>query len=290
MRNDIPIIYSFLDYRQYLKAFYNYCKNNDKSFSYRVFSRHAGVKAPNFLQWLIEGKRNLANKTIDNVTAAMKLGPKEKEYFATLVYFNQSKTIDEKTRFFKKLMELHIPIATTALTQVQYEHYANWYNEVIRELLNYYRFDPNEKWAYRKLARTLNPKITESQARNAIKQLLQLGLVKKGQNGIFRQVDEFVSTGDEAKSFFIRKYHETMIARARESMDRFPSEVRDISSVTMSISDECFALIKQEVRQMRKRVMELVKMDTRPNNVYQLNFQFFPLVTQKAKTGAESGQ
>jgi uncharacterized protein (TIGR02147 family) len=69
-----------------------------------------------------------------------------------------------------------------------------------------------------------------------------------------------------------------MITIARESMDRFPSEIRDISSVTMSISDECFALIKKEVQQMRKRVLELVKIDTNPNNVYQLNFQFFPLV------------
>ena len=79
----------------------------------------------------------------------------------------------------------------------------------------------------------------------------------------------------------MQKFHEKMIALARESMDRFPSETRDISSVTMSISNDCFALIKKEVQQMRKRVMELITMDKQPENVYQLNFQLFPLVPKK---------
>ncbi|MGA2506248.1 MAG: TIGR02147 family protein [Chitinispirillaceae bacterium] len=271
-------IYSFLDYRRYLKAYYDYSKDHDPTFSYRAFSRQVGVKAPNFLQWLIEGNRNLAKKTIAKVASAMQLDPKEEEYFTALVHFNQSKTINEKTRFFEKLMELYPAVTATALTQAQYQHYANWYNEAIRELLNYYRLDPDEKWAFRKLARMLRPEITESQARTSLKQLMQLGLVKKRNDGRFRLVDEFITTGDEAKNFFIQKYHEAMITIARESMDRFPSEIRDISSVTMSISDECFTLIKKEVQQMRKRVLELVKMDTNPNNVYQLNFQLFPLV------------
>jgi uncharacterized protein (TIGR02147 family) len=278
MINEPHKIYSFLDYRQYLKAYYDYSKDHDPAFSCRAFSRQVGVKAPNFLQWLIEGKRNLAKKTLVKVASAMQLGPKEEEYFTTLVHFNQAKTINEKTCFFEKLIELHPHVKSTALTQAQYQHYANWYNEAIRELLNYYRLDPDEKWAFRKLARTLCPEITESEARTALKQLVGLGLVKKGPDGRVRQVNEFIATGDEVKSFFIQKYHEAMITIARESMDRFPSEIRDISSVTMSISDECFALIKKEVQQMRKRVLELVKIDTNPNNVYQLNFQFFPLV------------
>ena len=107
MINESHRIYSFLDYRQYLKAYYDYSKDHDPAFSCRAFSRQVGVKAPNFLQWLIEGKRNLAKKTLVKVASAMQLGPKEEEYFTTLVHFNQAKTINEKTCFFEKLIELH---------------------------------------------------------------------------------------------------------------------------------------------------------------------------------------
>ena len=276
-----PKIYSYLDYRQYLKAYYDYCKKHIPAFSYRSFSSKAGVKAPNFLQWLIEGKRNLAKESISKVAGALELNKRDEEYFRNLVLFNQAESIQEKTACFENLIPFHTPVGARALTQAQYRHYDAWYNEAIRELLKYRPFDPSEKWAYRKLGKMVCPAITESLARKAIRQLLDLGLVKRADNGIIRQAEDFITTGDEVRSFFVQKFHEKMIALARESMDRFPSETRDISSVTMSISNDCFALIKKEVQQMRKRVMELITMDKQPENVYQLNFQLFPLVPKK---------
>ena len=241
------------------------------------------MKAPNFLQWLIEGKRNLAKATIPRVVKALALDNKEADYFLNLVLFTQAKTISAKTQYFKKLLEIRRPLKAGLISETQYEHYSHWYNEAIRELLRYVEFDPDTKYAFRNLGKMVYPHITESQAKKAIKQLLKLGLVYKDKKGIIKQADEFITTGDEVNSFFVRKFHESMIALAKESQDRFAPEFRDVSSVTMSISDECFSLIKQEVQQMRKRVMDLVKMDRKPNNVYQLNFQFFPLVPKKKR-------
>jgi uncharacterized protein (TIGR02147 family) len=274
-------IYSFLDYRTYLKEYYIRSKNSGTDFSYRSFSKLVGVKAPNFLQWLILGKRNLADETIPKVAMALGLDGKEAEYFRTLVLFNQAKTLKSKTACFEKIIGHHSSPVTQTLTRAQYSHYNRWYNEAVRELLKYVEFNPSEKYAFRRLSKMLCPAITESQARKAIRQLLELGLVVKDKDGILRQADVFITTGDEVRSFFVQKFHENMIALAGESMDRFPSQFRDISSVTLSISDECFALVKKEVQQMRKRVMELAHADKQPGSVYQLNFQFFPLVPKK---------
>jgi uncharacterized protein (TIGR02147 family) len=281
MDKSTTYIYSFLDYRLYLKNYYNQAKKANHNFSYRYFSRKVGVKAPNFLQWLIEGKRNLAKNTIPKVAKALKLNQKESEYFTNLVLFTQAKTINTKTGYFEKLLEIRKSFNAKQLEESQYEHYSNWYYEAIRELLKYIEFNPKPRYAYRNLGKMVCPAITESQARKAIKQLLKLGLVFQDKNSIIKQSEDFITTGDEVNSFFVRKFHETMISLAKESQDRFQPEVRDVSSVTMSISDDCFALIKKEIRQMRKRVMELVEMDNKPNNVYQLNFQFFPLVPKK---------
>jgi uncharacterized protein (TIGR02147 family) len=274
-------IYKYLDYRLYLKDYYSFKKKHSPDFSYRYFSEQVGVKAPNFLQWLIEGKRNLALKTIPKVSRALQLDAREEEYFTALVRFNQAETIASKTTFFEKLIQIHAPVKSQKLSVAQYQHYNHWYNEALRELLKYYKFSSSEKYAYRKLGKKVCPVISESQARKAIQQMLQLGLLREDKDGIVRQNEDFITTGDEVNSFFVQKFHENMISLAKDSMDRFPSETRDISSVTVSVSDPCFLLIKKEIQQMRKRIMELVKMDKKPDNVYQFNFQLFPLIPKK---------
>lgn len=276
MQNPLNI-YLYTDYRVYLKDFYSWKKQVTPGFSYRVFSRRAEVKAPNFLQWLIEGKRNLAIGTIPRVCVALGLCGQDMDYFQNLVLFNQSSSIKEKTEHFLKLAELRKLSNVTLVNEIQLEHYQNWYNEAIRELLRYYRFVPSEKYAYRKLARLLSPEINENVARKAVKQLLKLGFISTAEDGSLKQAEQFISTGDEIDSFLIKTFHKTMITLAGESLDRFPREVRDISSVTMSISDDGFDLIKKEIQLFRKRILEIVKVDKVPENVYQLNFQFFPL-------------
>ncbi len=267
----------YTDYRIYLRDFYKKKKEISPGFSYRVFSRRAEVKAPNFLQWLIEGKRNLALATIPRVCVALGLKDEEHDYFYNLVLFNQARTIKEKTDYFLKLAELRKQSRITLINELQFEHYQNWYNEAIRELLRYYKFVPSEKYAYRKLARQLSPEIDENLARKAVRQLLKLELLKEADDGTLKQTDHFISTGDEIDSFLIKTFHKTMITLAGESLDRHSKEERDISSVTMSISSDCFNLIKKEIQLFRKRILEIVNVDKESENVYQLNFQFFPL-------------
>ncbi|MBF0430753.1 MAG: TIGR02147 family protein [Fibrobacteria bacterium] len=283
MSTQKPIIYQYLDYRKYLSDYYNTAKNSDNPVSFRDFATLAGVKAPNFLQWLIEGKRNLANKTIPGVISALELSPSDGEYFKLLVLFNQSKTVDAKKKYFEQLVNIRKVMKIPPLEEMQLEHYSAWYNEAIRELLNHYQFNPNEKWAYRKLGKQLCPAISEKQARSAIKQMLKLGLLKTDSNGFIVQSQKFISTGDEVQSFMVRTFHQTMIKLAEEAQDRHPKETRDVSSLTMSISDNCFELIKKETQEFRKRLMEHIKMDKDPDNVYQMNFQLFPLTPIKKK-------
>lgn len=270
-------VYQYLDSKEYLSDYYQAMKSKDPSFSYRSFSASLGIKAPNFLQWIIEGKRDLAEKKIFPVASIIGLKNKEVEYFYLLVKFGQSKTISEKDDYFNKLIELRKPFVISVLDEYQYKHFNNWYNEVIRVLLNMINFNPNEQYAFRRLARMLRPKITESEARSAIKKMLALGLVKKDSEGYIRQTDKIISTGDEVRSFFIKRYHEEMIDLAKASMDNFPSEERDVSGITMNVSDKCFQLIKKEIQQTRKRILELIEMDEESDRLYQMNIQIFPI-------------
>ena len=274
-------IYIYLEYRNYLKDYYEFKKSLNKFFSFRVFSRMVGVNTPNFLQLLIQGKRNLKVSTIPFVSKAIGHDEKEAEYFYNLVKFDQAKKVEEKTKYFLKLSGARKPYKIDTITETQFEHFKSWYYKAIRELLAFYPFNPDERYAYRNLAAMLKPSITQKEASNAIKHMLELGLLKKDQNNTIVPTARFISTGDEVNSLFVRKFHKAMIDLAKDSQDNFPPEKRDVSSLTVSISDEGFDILKKEIQLFRKRLLELVKSDTNPQNVYQVNFQFFPLTNVK---------
>jgi uncharacterized protein (TIGR02147 family) len=274
-------IFIYSEYRKYLKDYYNFKKNISSSFSYRQFSQKAGFNTPNFLQLLIQGKRNLKRSTIPRISRAICHTAQEANFFKLLVLFDQAKTLDEKSRIFSLLSAARKPYQISAISDLQLEHLSTWYHKAVRELLGFYPFDENEKYAYRKLATLLSPPISESEARTSVKLLLQLGLLERDAEGKIRQADRFISTGDEVSSLFVRKFHQAMIDRAREAVDRIKPKERDVSSLTVSISDNGFAMLKKEIQLFRKRLLEIVKIDAHPRNVYQVNFQMFPLTSTK---------
>jgi uncharacterized protein (TIGR02147 family) len=51
-----PDIFKYLDYRKYLKDFYEYMKGRDPKFSYRVFAKTAKLNSENYLKLVVDEK------------------------------------------------------------------------------------------------------------------------------------------------------------------------------------------------------------------------------------------
>src|SRR5690349_7504160 len=90
------VVYDFLDYRAYLRAFYEAEKARRPSFSHRLFSRVAGLRSPNFLKLVMDGERNLGDESIPKFVKGLGLGAEEAEFFADLVKFTQAEGVAEK--------------------------------------------------------------------------------------------------------------------------------------------------------------------------------------------------
>ncbi|MBF0432556.1 MAG: TIGR02147 family protein [Fibrobacteria bacterium] len=276
-----PDIFLYLGYRDYLRDIYYWKKQHEKGFSYRKFSCQAGVSSPNFLERLITGKRNLLPATAKKISRALSHSPEECEYFRNMVLFDQSVITKEKVKYFKVMNQLRKPYNIDPLADCKMEHYQHWYFMAIRHLLCAYPFNPSAKYAYRILGSMLSPPVSEKEARRAVKVLKKLGLVEKRPDGTIGITEKYLSTGDEVGNLLVKHFHEVMLKKAGECMDRFPAEQRDVSSLTVCVSDEMFSLIKQEFQLFRKRLVEKIKSDTDPRNVYQINFQLFPLSDHK---------
>ena len=85
-----PEIARYSCYRAFLKDFFTYKKSLRSGFSYRQFSLLVGLRSPNYLQLVIQGKRNLTETTGRRLAEALKLSAKEVNYFEALIRFDNA--------------------------------------------------------------------------------------------------------------------------------------------------------------------------------------------------------
>ena len=64
---------------------------------------------------------------------------------------------------------------------------------------------------------------------------------------------------------------------AREALYSVPKTHRDISTLTLSISEQGLQHIKEKIKDCRRELLEIAKADENADRVYQLNLQLFPL-------------
>jgi uncharacterized protein (TIGR02147 family) len=267
-------IFTYNDYRAFLRDAYMLMKEENKYFSFRYFSKVAGFKSPSVLKQVMDGEIDLARKSIDKFAKAFKLNKEETTFFRHLVLFNQAKTADEKQTHLEAMLRSRSFKKLYPLSSLQLNYFRHWYFIAVREMVALSGFREDPEW----IAKTVNPKITPIEAKKALDELLQLGLLVRGPEGKLEQADINVSSGNEAVSQALVSYHRAMMSRASESMDRYARELRDISAITVGIPSSSIKSLKEMVQKFRKELLEAATVKSEPSDVvYQVNFQIFPL-------------
>jgi uncharacterized protein (TIGR02147 family) len=267
-------IYEYIDYRKYLKDFYEESKTQKRYFSYRFFAQRAGLKSPILLKMVIDGKRNLSRKTIGKFIAGMNLKEKEAVYFCNLVLFNQAKSSMEKQEHYRVLRSLSKMVPQHIIEDDGFEYFDKWYFSAIREGMCQYRY--NDNWKL--VAMSVNPPITPEEAREAVEWLLEKRLLKKKKNGTYEQVHKAISTRSEVKSLVVRNFNRKMLQIAERSLDAVPVKRRYATGLTVGLSREAYDIIVAEIEAFRDRIVRIVNSLEQNDRVYQVGIQLFPLM------------
>jgi len=271
-------VFEYLDYRQYLRDFYLYCKANEYGFSHRSFSRRAGLRSSNYLKLVMEGLRNLTPEMADRFASACGLRNQEAEYFTELVMFNQATTSKERERCHKRLARYKQYREIHKLDAAQTAYYSNWYIPAIRELVARDDFSEDPTW----VSRVLRPKITAAQAKKAIETLLELELIERDKKRrSLHQSKPLVTSGSGPLGHHVINYHRAMLQRAAEALETETREEREISSLTLCISQEVMLDLKERIREFRREILQVAELEGKPERVVQINFQLFPLSEKK---------
>jgi uncharacterized protein (TIGR02147 family) len=267
-----PDVFAFLDYRAYLRAFYRERKER-KRLSYRAFSRRARLRSPNYLKLVMDGDRNLSAEMATRFAEACGLFGEAATYFAELVAFGQADNLDERNRAYAKLQSYRRYRSMHRVDAAADAYHSCWYLPAIRELASFRDFRADPAW----IARRLEPNIRASEAEKALATLLELGLLERRADGRIRASEGSVTTGPETQSLHVANYHRAMIAQAVRALDAFPPEVRDISSVTLSVGRGGAVRLKRMLQRFRRELLAWSELEKDPMQVVQVNLQMFPL-------------
>jgi len=277
--NDPISVFQYLEYRKFLRDWYDAAKATRASFSFRTFSKKAGFSSPNFLKLVMDGKRNLSEESLVKFALALKLNKQETEFFRNLVFFNQAKTHDQKDLYYHRLLQSKKYSQLKPIERNQYEYYSTWYHPAIRELAVSEGFDGSPA----SIATRLDPPVSVAQVERSLELLEELGFIEKIKDGKYRQQSTLVSTGAEVSSLVIFNYHKLLLDLCKQVMDHLPAARRDVSTLTLGVKKGRIPQLKKKLQEFRQDLLKLVAMDTSPEEVVQINIQLFPLT--KAEEG-----
>ncbi len=268
----LPDILNYTDYRQFLLDYYHAQKQATPRFSLRAFAKKAGFPSHGLLKYLMDGQRNLSQKTLIKLSMGLGFNGEQSRYFENLVFFNQAKSLEEKNIFYERLRQSPSKSTFRKLETSQLGIFEKWRNTAIREMLELKGARHDPEW----MAGKLLPKTDAREAEEALKTLLSTGLIRRTANG-YKPVDPDITTHDEVKSFLVKKYHAQMLQLAAWALDAVPGKDRDVSSVCFPVKESDLPHLKRQIQLMRKELRNFAAKNGEGERVVQVNIQLFPL-------------
>lgn len=261
-----------------MQDMYVFLKKTKKQFSFRFFSKEAGLSSPNFLKLVMDGQRNLTQSSIIKFSKAFKHTQQEIDFFENLVLFNQAQTSEEKNKFYLKLTKSRRYREIKKLEKEQVQFYSHWVHSALREMVALSNFKEDVTWLSERL------EVSEKEVKDSLDLLLKLNLIQRNKEGKLIQSDGLISAGPEIQKMSLINFHQEMLNKTKASLERVPSDQRDISAVTLGVSQDMLPALKECVAQFHQDMLAIISNSKCSlDQVYQLNIQLFPLSHKEKK-------
>src|SRR3989338_8163158 len=269
-------IFSYQNYRNFLKDFYSHEKKKNSHFSHRYFALKASLPAYNYLKLVSDGKRNLTHNYLKKFIKGLNLKGREADYFSAMVMMNQARDVDEKSYWASCMLAVKEKENSREILKDQFDVMRGWQHWVIREMTNLPDFKDDPQW----IALTLDHVIKPYEAERSLEILKKLNLIKKT-NGKWQPTDQRVKTPDEVDSLLLKKLHEAFLRRAIDAIYKTSVDEREYFGLTIGIPQTKIKDVKEKIKDFLIKMDQELSLEKNPDEIYQFNIQFFPLTRNR---------
>jgi uncharacterized protein (TIGR02147 family) len=270
----VPVVCVYVSYRVVMKDSYLAKRTTHAGFSFRRFSQMIGLKSPNFLQMVIQGKRNLSNDLAPAVGKVLCKTAAERNYFTALVKREHARCAKEKEEANQQLMVAIRRIRTREIPREKDAILTHWYYMVIREMAMLPDFKPCGDWISTKLRNLINP----AQAEEGLRVLLKCGYLKY--SGLrYETVDPIIDTGDSMLSERLLEGHLSVFQAWSKILTAIEPSERELGFLNIPISKDKIPEFKDRIRRFQDEIIGWLHTETEPDQIVQFGTYLVP-VTQ----------
>lgn len=264
-------IFEYLDYRDMLRDAFEEKKASSSLYSYRMMAEALGQDTSNIFR-ILQKDAHLPARCQSRAIEYLGLNGRSAEYFVLLIAYARERNPQARREILDKAMALR-DVAVRDLVDQELAYFRDWWIVAVRSLVEVMegRVQPSV------LANRLVPKVPEADVAKALNLLLDLGLVKKASSERLVLTNAHLNAGGEEKTQAVRHFQRQILALASESLERFPREQRDVSTLTLAVDEPAFEEIRQMLREFRQQIQKRVEESHHPDRVMQLSMAFFPL-------------
>lgn len=266
-----PVIFDYFDFRKFLKETQQYHKKDDRKFTHRHIIEYVGASSSGWFSDVINGRITLTPMFRFKLSELFSLSTLEDDYFSNLVNYEQAASYEEKKIFYERISRSK-STESKLILQHQFDFYRIWYISAIRELLLLSTFTDKD---HKIIGNLLHPSISSEEVQFAIQVLLEHKLVKLTQDG-YKPTSNTIKKEVSFSTFYWKTYMESFMGLSRKALD-YPKESRDISAITVSLTETSYIEAISLIAELRKKILKLEECNTPHQKIYQCNIQLFPL-------------
>lgn len=248
------------DFRELLQREFQRRLDANPRYSLRAFAKALGIYHAT-LSSLLSGQRPFSTKTIRQIGSALGLTPKDLETHAAKSAPTSSKSIVE-------------------LQEDEFNLIANWQHDAVLEFLQI----RDESHEARSIAKRL--KMTAADVLVSLQLLERTGMIERHEDGDWRILRPNSSTllGENQTSHARRAHQKALLERSKQALDEVAIELRDHSSITMTVNTDDIPELKTAIKEFRRKLMAFAqRKNANPDSVYQLQIALFPLTNQETE-------
>jgi len=273
-----PDLYAFSDYRAFLRRYCEFRRIEQPSFSYRFMATRLEID-PGQLAHILQGRLHLPQRALAAVLRLCKFTAREAAFFEELVRLGRSRKPEEAARCRARLDALRT-VVPRELDQDDAAFYLHWRHAVVRALAGIaHTADAGE------LGRFCLPVQSEAEAVESARLLEELGLLVRDEIGCLTPTEAHLTPGEGVSKDVLRKWHDQVLALAAESVERFDTAQRDVSTLTVALSSKDLPILRAWISDLRRQVQAQAGVSGSPDRVLEVCVQLFPV----ARTGSGNG-
>jgi uncharacterized protein (TIGR02147 family) len=267
-----PEIYSYHDYRQFLRDWLDFAKTTRRKITLRTIAATTGV-SPSYLSMILSGARNFSETSLRQFLPILELTGAEEEYLFLLRTISDSESQAERTQALNKLQKFTAYRNVYPKELEVYRYLSNWYYVAIREMAALSEFRLDLQWIQKRLVYP----VTLQEVAKAVEFLLAHGYIEELPDGRAKLPQKQIDCMGGVYKIALAKFHREMFDLASQSIDVTPREKRNLTFHTFAMSENNFERLRELLDQTHAALVGFGEREKDSDCVYHVTLACFPL-------------